>query len=98
MIAMTNQNYCMVNDQTKVCENVVLWDGNPDTWMPPAGYLMLVQSTTPTKVWGMDADKTWVLVEVIGDGQIGFTWDGQFLITNEPEPAPQPTTTGAQVL
>lgn len=107
MIDMTTQNYCMVNEATNVCDNVTLWDGNPDTWQPPAGYLMLVQATTPAKTWVWDdVAKVWAL-EVSGEGQIGFTWDGTYLTTNEPMPADpanppvpnqQPTTTGAQVL
>lgn len=107
MIDMATQNYCMVNEQTSVCDNVTIWDGNPDTWQPPAGYLMLVQATTPAKNWVWDElTKTWLL-EVSGEGQMGFTWDGTYLTTNEPQPndpvvpvAPdQPgTVTGAQTL
>lgn len=95
---MSAQNYCMVNEATNVCDNVVVWDGNPDTWTPPAGYLMLVQATTPAKTWGWDTQTmAWVL-EVSGEGQIGYTWDGTYLITNEPQPTEPPTTTGAQTL
>jgi len=85
---MTTQNYCMVNQSTNVCENVVIWDGNPDTWNPPAGYLMLVQATTPAKNWVYNqSDNQWQL-SVAGAGGIGFTWDGTYLTTNQPEPAP----------
>lgn len=105
---MTIQNYCMVNEQTLVCENVVSWDGNPDTWIPPTGYLMLPQATTLAKTWVWDnGTKTWV-IEVSGEGQIGFTWDGTYLITDEPMPEvpvlvtvpgqSQATVTGAQTL
>lgn len=105
---MNTKNYCMVNSQTNVCDNVVLWDGNPDTWQPPSDYLMLVQATTPAKNWVWDAAaKTWVL-EVAGEGQIGFTWDGTYLITNELQPTnplfttspeqSQPVVKGAQTL
>lgn len=97
-----NQNYCMVNEATNVCDNITLWDGNPNTWTPPAGYLMLVQATTLAKVWVWNAtDKVWSLEVQEGQGQIGFTWDGTYLTTNEPEPAPpkdQPTVGGAQTL
>jgi hypothetical protein len=97
---MVTQNYCMVNETTSVCDNVCLWDGNPNTWQPPSGYLMLVQATTPAKDWVWDsAAKQWNL-EVIGVGSIGFNWDGTYLVTNEPmPPVPvQPTVTGAQEL
>lgn len=97
----------MVNEQTNICDNITLWNGNPDTWQPPFGYLMLVQATTPAKTWVWDEPtKTWLL-EVSGLGQIGFTWDGTYLTTNEPQPADpvapvapdQPAVvTGAQTL
>lgn len=98
---MTVQNYCMVNEQTNVCENVCLWDGDPNTWTPPAGYLMLVQADTPAKVWVWNTtDKVWALEVQMGLGQIGFTWDGTYLTTDQPEPPPpvQAEVTGAQTL
>lgn len=97
----------MVNEQTNICENTCVWDGNTETWQPPAGYLMLIQATTPAKNWVWDeANKAWVL-EISGEGQIGYTWDGTYLTTNLPEPPKpiivvnpeqQPTTVGAQTL
>lgn len=86
-----SQNYLMVNEQTNIVDNQVVWDGNPDTWQPPEGYLMLVQATTPAKIWQINADHTaWELVVVNGAGCIGFTWDGMFLMTDQPEPPPIP--------
>lgn len=99
MINMTVQNYCMVNQATNVCDNICLWDGDPNTWTPPAGYLMLVQATTQTKIWLLDTqNKTWYLGDSIGNGQIGYTWDGTYLITNDPQPPAQPEATGTQTL
>ena len=99
---MTVQNYCMVNRDTNVCDNVCVWDGNPETWTPPAIYLMLVQATTPAKTWAWNTEtKVWELIVQEGHGQIGFTWDGTFLTTNEPQPAPpppQPVVDGAQTV
>lgn len=92
---MTTQNYCMVNEQTNVCENICLWDGDIQTWTPPSGYLMLVQATTPIKVWGL-VNGIWEIVEKMGNGNIGFTWDGTFLITNEPQPEPISSIVGTQ--
>jgi hypothetical protein len=84
---MTTQNYLMINESTNVVDNVCEWDGNPDTWQPPANTLMLVQLTTPAMIWGLNADKTdYVLVQEIGQGQIGFTWDGTVCTTNQPKP------------
>ena len=95
MVINMDQNYCMVNTETNVCDNVCVWDGNPQTWTPPANYLMLVQETTPAKVWQL-TDSVYELVVVMGLGSIGFTWDGTYLITNEPQPTPpeQPMTSG----
>lgn len=96
------QNYCLVNTQTNVCENIVLWDGDTQTWQPPADCIALVQSSTPAKVW-VFSNGAWALDIVVGQGQIGFTWDGTYLVTDEPEPAPvepvvQPDVVGAQTL
>jgi hypothetical protein len=99
VIDMTTQNYCMVNQTTNVCDNVCIWDGNPNTWTPPANYLMLVQATTPAKIWTWNAaDKVWQLTVQVGEGGVGFTWDGTYLTTNAPMPPAQPETTGTQTL
>lgn len=96
------QEYCLINVATSICDNTVMWDGNTSTWTPPAGYLILVQATTPAFVWQLNSDKTaYVLTESNGAGQIGFTWNGAALITNEPQPEPpkpQPVVSGAQNL
>lgn len=94
-----NQNYLMINESTNIVENVCVWDGNSNTWTPPSGYLMLVQATTPAVIWEVNEDNTdYVLTEEMGQGQIGFTWDGTKCVTNEPKPpAPvQPVTSGTQ--
>lgn len=81
------QNYFMVNE-LNVVDNLVVWDGNPDTWQPPAGYTMLVQATTPAMNWELDGSLTppdYVLREV-GLGDIGYTWNGTVLMTNRPKP------------
>jgi hypothetical protein len=99
VINMITQNYLMIDLSVNSVENICLWDGNPETWQPPAGYLMLVQATTMAQVWVWD--KTildWVLTQQLGQGQIGFTWNGAECVTNDPKPAPQPTTEGTQNL
>ena len=99
---MTTQNYLMISTATNVVENVCLWDGDVNTWTPPADILMLIQATTPAMVWQpviVDGKVTdWVLGEQIGAGAIGFTWDGTVVTTNEPQPTvpTQPTTTGTK--
>ena len=99
---MTAQNYLMINESTNVVDNMCLWDGNPDTWQPPSGYLMLIEATTMAVVWVWDnAIPDWVLSQQIGAGQIGFTWNGTECVTNEPKPKPpkpQPVTQGTQTV
>ena len=84
---MTNQNYLIV--ETDVVTNLVIWDGDTNTWTPPADATMLVQLTTPAMVWQWNGTD-WVLGEVIGLGNIGFTWNGSVLTTNEPKPTEPP--------
>lgn len=100
---MTTQNYLMINESTNIVENISVWDGDLNTWQPPANTLMLVASVTPAMIWkavyqsGVFVD--WVLDEQMGMGDIGFTWNGTVCITNQPKPEPpkpQPVTEGIQ--
>lgn len=92
------ENYLQINKNTNVVENVCYWDGNPSTWTPPADALMLVQSTIPAMVWQWSSvQNDYVLVEQMGQGQIGFTWDGTVCTTNEPKPV-DPPPSGLQEL
>lgn len=87
---MTTQNYLIV--QANVVTNNVVWDGSAETWVPPSDAIVLIQSTTPAMVWELNQDKTdYVLVEQIGVGGVGFTWNGTVLTTNQPNPG-IPTT------
>jgi hypothetical protein len=99
---MTTQNYLII--QENVVTNVCLWDGDVNTWTPPADATMLVQETTPTKIWGV-VNAEYVLVDSVGDAGIGFTWDGTVATTNQPKPEinttpseNQPATEGTQTL
>ena len=98
---MTTQNYLII--ESNVVTNIVVWDGNHETWQPPVDSIQLVQLTTPAMVWiGVFNDKhqiiDYVLEQQVGAGGIGFTWNGSVLTTNEPKPtipvpaADQPTT------
>ena len=85
---MTTQNYCIVDQGTNICTNVCLWDGNVQTWTPPANSLMLVQATTPSRIWVWDESiGDCVLQETTGSGCVNFTWDGTYLVTNQPKPS-----------
>lgn len=106
------QNYVII--ESNVVTNVVVWDGDTSIWTPPAGSIALVQATTPAMVWvGVREEimpptvpptytTVYTLQEQMGQGEIGFTWDGTVLTTNEPQPQPptpaqdQPATTGTQ--
>ena len=89
---MTTQNYLII--ENNLVSNVCIWDGDVNTWQPPIDATMLVQATTPAMIWELNSDKTaYVLVEQLGAGEIGFTWDGTVLTTNQPQPT-QPATTG----
>lgn len=85
---MTTQNYLIV--ENNVVTNDVVWDGNTETWTPPTDSIQLIQTTTPAMIWEaviVDGKITdYVLVEQIGQGQIGFTWDGTVCTTNQPKP------------
>lgn len=90
------KNYCIVNTETspQYCENIVIWSGDTTTWNPPEGSIALIQDETPSLNWVFDATaNSYVLSPSVGEGSIGWTWDGTNLITNEPEPvnpSPQP--------
>lgn len=90
---MTVQNYLQV--QNNVVTNVCVWDGDTNTWQPPADATMLVQATTPCMTWEPvivnEKITDYQLIELIGFGSIGDTWDGTVLTTDLPKPA-IPTT------
>ena len=85
--------------ENNVVVNCVVWDGNLETWTPPAGATMLLQETTPALVWEL-VDGDYELQSQVGQAQIGFSWNGTECVTNEPKPTQptQPTTTGTQEL
>jgi len=98
-----NKNICLVNIDNNVCENVVVWSGDNKDWTLPSNFIALEKETTPAKIWVLNLDKgIYELVEVIGLGDIGFTWDGSHLITNNSQPTflqnHQPKTSGSQTL
>jgi len=90
---MTVQTYLIV--ENNVVTNSVVWDGNPQTWTPPADSIQLVEATTPALIWEWNTTVTpneWQLTEIVGAGGIGFTWNGTVLTTNEPKPTAPPAT------
>lgn len=92
----------MINQLTNVVDNVCVWDGNSNTWTPPADYLLLTQSATLALIWIWDNTiSEWVLSQQLGKANIGFVWNGVECVTNEPKPTSallQPITQGTQTL
>jgi len=86
------QNYLII--ENNVVTNIVVWDGNTATWTPPAGSIALVQAITPALVWQLNTatPPVYVLTQVIGAGSVGFTWDGESVVTNLPQPTVPPVT------
>jgi len=88
--AFIDQNYLIV--EANIVTTVVVWNGDTTVWTPPEGSIALVQATTPAMVWQAVVDPDtkkiidYTLVEVLGVGSIGFTWDGTVLTTNQPKP------------
>jgi hypothetical protein len=102
---MEPKNYLLINllASPAVCENAIVWDGDVNKWKPEDGYLALPAETTVAADWSRNSVKEpWALVDQIGAGRIGYTWDGQRLVTNQPEPFPvaptenQPAQSGAE--
>ena len=99
--AFIERNYLII--ESNVVTNVCVWNGDTSIWTPPAGSIAIVQSTIPAMIWAWDKDATppgYVLVEQMGAGDIGFTWDGTVCTTNQPKPPTpvQPITTGTTTI
>ena len=97
---MTTQSYLII--ESGVVTNIVMWDGNTETWVPPANSIQIVKDTVTTKLWEpftqtVDGKTVidWHLIEVPAVAEVGYTWDGQYITTNEPKPT-LPTPTPAQ--
>jgi hypothetical protein len=101
---MTIQDYLII--ENNIVNNSVLWDGDVNTWEPPIDSIQVIQETTPAMIWKLNdlLPPSYVLTEIIGAGDIGFTWDGTVLTTNEPQPiipvpaVDQPTFSGTTTI
>jgi hypothetical protein len=82
---MINQEYLQI--ENNIVTNLVMWDGNTNTWQPPANVTFLPNATTPCMIWEYNfTTKVYELKQTFGTGQIGFTWDGNVLMTSYPKP------------
>lgn len=95
------QDYLIIHSNKVV--NIVTWNGDTNIWTPPIDSIALIKSKTPAMVWISDNSVTpaiYNLQEVMGVGEVNFTYDGTFVITNLPDPSiniaseNQPLTTG----
>lgn len=81
----------MINQDTNIVENICLWDGNTETWTPPYGYYMIQLDITVANIWIFsDSLNDYELTPIMGAGEIGFTWDGTELTTNQLKPSIEP--------
>jgi hypothetical protein len=97
---MTIENYLII-DQNNVVTNIVLWDGNINTWQPPEGCLWEINSQTIAYIWEVpdpEQSKEVVLIPVLGASDIGFIWNptDKTTTTNKPKPPTPPQTLGLQ--
>ncbi len=81
---MTMASLAMINGSTNLCENVVLDDRPIDEIPIPAPYFLLDVATTPTLIWRTDTTGTLVQLASMGDGGIGYAWNGTTLIQPYP--------------
>ena len=83
-----DQDYLII--ENNVVTNIATWNGDTSIWTPPAGSIALVKSITPAMIWIPDTSVTpsiYTLQEVIGAGEINFTYDGTSVTTNLPNPS-----------
>jgi hypothetical protein len=94
-----NQSYLVINTNLKIVENLVEWDGNPNTWNPPENCICQLESTTIAYIWDLpDGATDYILIPKEGQGGINFTWDSttKAVTTNQPKPPLPPQTNGLQ--
>jgi hypothetical protein len=77
----------VINKETNLVENISLDDRPISEITLPDPYFVIDLETTPTITFYRHSDTKEVLSEEsIGQGGIGFTWDGTKLIGPQPKP------------
>jgi hypothetical protein len=85
------ESYFLINTSSNIVENTIDWDGN-NSWSAIDNYIVIPRNTTPAKVWLPNEEtRNFDLVTVVGAGDIGFIWNGTFLMTNKAQPEPLQT-------
>ena len=83
---MTTKNSILINTQNNICENIIVIT-EPSDWTVPDGFILLDHDTTQSKIWKFDKSANdFIMVVQTGAGDIGDSWDGTYLITNQPKP------------
>lgn len=86
-----------INEQTNICENTSL-DDRPASEIQIPGYIMLDLEQAPSAKWIWDGSDWVIEYKGLGEGGIGDTWDGTYLVEPKPASEYQPTTTGTQTI
>jgi hypothetical protein len=74
-----------LNKETNKVDNASLDDRPISEITLPNTHLALDKDNTPSIVYGLNDDNTEIIEhELIGQGGIGFTWDGTKLIGSKP--------------
>lgn len=82
---MTVQNYLIIEND--IVTNIVMWDGDTKSWMPPADSITKIKDEVPAKVWRFNPEiSDFEIQTIIGASSIGFTWDGTYTNTNREKP------------
>jgi hypothetical protein len=75
----------LINNQTMICENVS-FDERPASEINITGYTVLGLSTTRCFGWVLNTDlNEYEIVEKnLGEGGVGDTWNGEYLLSEKP--------------
>lgn len=71
----------LIDQSSNTVVNTIVADSN---YNPSEGFVVLDLETTKTKIWNY-VDQELIQIQSIGNGGIGFTWDGEFLVSPIPE-------------
>lgn len=85
---MSDTHY-VINTTTKTVENIIIWDGVSE-WTPPDDHHVVAAISTPVKNWVFDSQSKDYTLQEFGQANIGFTWDGTYIISNLPKPVMTP--------
>lgn len=92
-----SKTYFLINKQTNICDNAVVWDGDSSAWNPPNTHTLVERDIVEAVIWVPTSDALdFVLTPVLGQGDIGMRWDGVKLITTSEKPVIETTLTSVK--